>query len=166
MISDRQFYEIYSVFYNIDIDDLEYQDYMNQITSPSQNISKTCGYVFTKGTRKNQKCERKISDDKCYCTKHSECENKGQPNKKGFTKPSNTKTRGTIVKKMFDQDDQKKRTYIVKHRSCGFFWHPESRFVFNPDTKKVIGIYSEYEVHKLNEQDIKICNTYGFKIST
>ena len=158
MISDNNF-EIYSVFYNIDIDDLEYQDYMNQITSSS--ISKTCGYI----TKVPKKMWKKNSDDKCYCTKHSECEDKGQPNKKGL-RNHQSKTRGTIVKKMFDQDDQKKRTYIVKHRSCGFFWHPESRFVFNPDTKKVIGIYSEYEVHKLNEQDIKICNTYGFKIST
>ena len=60
----------------------------------------------------------------------------------------------------------KKSMYIVQHRSLGFFWHPESRFVFDKDTKRVTGVYSENDVHKLNEQDIKICKTYGFKIMT
>jgi hypothetical protein len=61
---------------------------------------------------------------------------------------------------------EKKSIYIVKHRNNDFFWHPESKFVFDKITKKVIGVYSDDKLMKLNNQDKMICKTYGFKLQS
>jgi len=172
-----QFFEIYSVYYNVEIDDIQYigkkwgsdtdddssdtdddtDDDSSNTDDDSSDEVKTCAYVFTKGPRKNQSCVGRV-DNKCYCSLHAGCEGTGQKMKKGHAIPTNCKTRGTIA------DEKGVSIYIVKHRSQDFFWHPASGFIFDKKTKRVISIYSENLISKLNEQDKKICKNYGFKV--
>jgi len=60
---------------------------------------------------------------------------------------------------------QRCKPIISKHKILSFYWHKESKFIFDPVSKKVIGIFDENKKQELNEQDRKICRQYGFKIS-
>ena len=80
------------------------------------------------------------------------------------TKPNETKSNDKSPSE--SKFIEKKSLYIVKHRNKDFFWHPESKFVFDKNTKKVIGVYSENKLMKLNDQDKMICKTYGFKLQS
>jgi len=154
--SIKSFFELFSVYYNVDVDDIEYIR-----KEWDREEVKTCAYVFTKGPRKNQSCIDRI-DHHHYCKLHAGCEGTGQKMKKSHAAPTNYKTRGTIA---HDKPvDKPPSIYIVKHRSRGFFWHPESGFIFDKKTRRVISIFSENSISKLNEQDKKICKNYGFKV--
>ena len=152
-----QFLELYSVYYDIDINDIEY---IKKAWDDSDKV-KTCAYIFTKGPRKNQLCIGDV-DDQCYCKLHTGCEKTGQKMKKGHATPTNCKIRGMVVKNKAIERDAS--IYIVKHKNHDFYWHRESGFVFDKKTKRVISIYSENTISKLNEQDKKICKNYGFKV--
>ena len=77
-----------------------------------------------------------------------------------------TDTKGfSTVEKIAKQDRAAPKHYIVKHSREDFYWHRESKFVFDKVTKKVIGIYYDGVIMNLNDQDSKICKTYGFKIN-
>jgi len=196
-----RFFELYSVFYGVDIADIA--DIQNEwdrdhvhvhdhdhdhvhdhdhdhdhddptLHSPDDDCEcdmtheeKKCSYIFTKGPRKNRQCDDNVVG-KCYCQQHTECEKTGQKRKKGLVTPTNNKTRGVIIKNKPAPREPPKNIpmYIVKHRSKDFYWHPESHFVFDKKTRHVTGIYSENELHILNEQDTKICKSYGFKVTS
>ena len=181
-----RFFELYSVFYGVDIADIQNEwnewdrdDHISDDPNPTLHSpnndcdhaiaheEKKCSYIFTKGPRKNHQCDDNVVG-KCYCQQHTECEKTGQKRKKGFGTPTNNKTRGVIIKNKPAAREPPKNIpmYIVKHRSKDFYWHPESHFVFDKKTRHVTGIYSENELHILNEQDTKICKSYGFKVTS
>ena len=149
------FLNMFAIYHNIDYNDIRNEwNVWNTFRSNSK-----CPYVFTKGTRKNTKCGQNTNGT-CYCIHHKQYENIGQKIKNNMTTPTNKQIRGTIK----NQEMDKKSIYIVKHRNKDFFWHPETRFVFDKTTKKVIGVYSDDKIMKLNDQDKMICKTYGFKL--
>jgi len=59
---------------------------------------------------------------------------------------------------------QRRNPVISKHKIFSFYWHKESKFIFDPASKKVIGIFDENKKQELNDHDRKICRQYGFKI--
>ena len=87
-------------------------------------------------------------------------------NKWNSKKAPNVSRKSTRTKPNESKSIEKKSIYIVKHRNNDFFWHPESKFVFDKITKKVIGVYSDDKLVKLNNQDKMICKTYGFKLQS
>ena len=171
--SIENFLNTFAVFHKISYDEIlrEWQIWRNNKVVESEKVSKketeyksfedtTCSYIFTKGPRKNKTCGNKIVNGCKYCKKHANCEECGQKIKKSMTNPTNVQLRGKI------KNEEKKPLYIIKHRTKDFFWHPESKFVFDKITRHVIGVYSDEKILSLNDQDRLICKSYGFKIQT
>ena len=65
----------------------------------------------------------------------------------------------TVVKKLSNVNT----TFAIRKNAHGNHEHPETTFVFDPKTKKVIGKQNENgKVDPLSEKDIDICNKYKF----
>jgi Fe2+ or Zn2+ uptake regulation protein len=79
---------------------------------------------------------------------------------KAETKPPKTKLlTPTVVKRLSNVNS----TVAIRKNAHGNHEHPETTFVFDPKTKKVIGKQNENgKVDPLTEEDIDICNKYKF----
>jgi len=76
-------------------------------------------------------------------------------------KPTKTKSpvTATVVKKLSNANS----TVAIRRNTHGNHEHPETSFVFDPKTKKVIGKQNENgEIDPLTEEDIDLCNKYKF----
>ena len=78
------------------------------------------------------------------------------------TEPKPAKTKlltPTVVKKLSGLNS----TIALRKNSHGNHEHPETSFVFDPKTKKVIGKQNDDgKIDPLSEEDIDICNKYKF----
>ena len=85
----------------------------------------------------------------------------GSTQVKTEAKPEKTKSpvTATVVKKLSNANS----TIALRKNAHGNHEHPETSFVFDPKTKKVIGKQNENSnIDPLTEEDIDICNKYKF----
>jgi Fe2+ or Zn2+ uptake regulation protein len=85
----------------------------------------------------------------------------GSTQVKTEAKPEKTKSpvTATVVKKLSNANS----TVAIRRNAHGNHEHPETSFVFDPKTKKVIGKQNENgKVDPLTEEDIDLCNKHKF----
>jgi len=57
----------------------------------------------------------------------------------------------------------KKRIVLKKLKSLDTLWHPKSRLVFKSiDDKRVVGIYVDGKLEKLNDECLRLCTEWNF----
>ena len=135
-----------------------------EVKTDLKNISSDggCPYVFSKGKNSGEVCNGKPKNGCQYCSKHSKFEGVGQsekkvtPSKKSISKTSNTKKKSP----------EPKSTDIIirKNPEINKFWDPKTELVFrSQDDRVVIGSYRDEKLNKLVNDDILLCEQYGFK---
>ena len=58
---------------------------------------------------------------------------------------------------------QPERRFALKKNEYGNYEHKDTGFVFDPQTKEVVGKQEKDKVINLKLSDIEVCNQYGFK---
>ncbi len=110
---------------------------------------RTCQYKFSKGNKMGQICGVGIKTESEFCSTHSK-------NKKT---PAKTETKTT-------------KKYAKLNTEINMLWDKDTGFVFDTtftsDNKTktdftVLCVYKNNKINPLSEDDIKYCNTHGFK---
>lgn len=125
-----------------------------------------CPYVFTKGKNSGQSCNAKLKDGLTYCSKHQKCEGIGQAEKKKTPKTKesiSSKAVGTTSKK--SSPEKRPIEKIIKlNNDINKLWHAETELVFkSKDERVVIASYRDDSLNPLTDDDIELCEKYGFK---
>jgi hypothetical protein len=125
-----------------------------------------CPYVFTKGKNSGQSCNAKLKDGLTYCSKHQKCEGIGQAEKKKTPKTKesiSSKAVGTTSKK--SSPEKRPIEKIIKlNNDINKLWHAETELVFkSKDERVVIASYRDGSLNPLTDDDIELCEKYGFK---
>lgn len=104
-----------------------------------------CIYMFTRGHKAGDRCDKKCRKNKKYCSQHRKYEDKN------------------IL-----LNDNPKQIIIKKNKKIDKYCHNETGMVFkSKDEKTVIGkLNEEDKVVSLTKEDILICKTWGFNFQT
>jgi len=128
----------------------------------SKEVEDGCPYVFIKGKNEGQTCNSKPKDGATYCSRHTKCEETGQKEKKKIPSAK------TVASKNEDKDkkkkDEKPKIVIRMNKDINKYWNPETKLVFkSKEERVVIGNYDNNTLNKLTDDDIAVCEKYGFK---
>ena len=119
-----------------------------------QTISNGCPYEFIKGESKGTICKSKPITGQTYCSRHKKHEGSIKKEKKITPIAKNTKD---------EKQNSPVKTTLVKHKTSGKIWHPETKFVFkSPKEIIVIGKILNDNVIDLTPDDLKICKQWKF----
>ena len=121
-----------------------------------------CPYVFIKGKNEGQTCNSKPKEGATYCSRHAKCEETGQKEKKKIPSAK------TVSSKNEDKDkkkkDEKPKIVIRMNKDINKYWNPETKLVFkSKEERVVIGNYDNDTLNKLTDDDVAVCEKYGFK---
>jgi len=128
----------------------------------------TCSYEFKKGNNRGMLCPAKVcSESTKFCRKHKEQEGK-ESGEKAEKKPAASKAKKGSDSKEKDTPAVKKLNdgkagYVMRRNKQGNYEHPETKFVFDKDTKEVYGRQGENGVDDLTAEDIEQCKKLNFK---
>ena len=130
--------------------------------SKTKDVEGGCPYVFIKGKNEGQLCNSKPKDGATYCSRHIKCEEEGQKEKKKIPSAK------TMSSKNEDKDKKKKeekpKIVIRMNKDINKYWNPETKLVFKSKEERiVIGNYDNDTLNKLTDDDIAICEKFGFK---
>ena len=121
-----------------------------------------CPYIYTRGDNKDTQCGGKTKEGLVYCSRHKKFEDVGQPEKKKMPQ-AKTMANKAGPKKTSPQSKQIDKT-LRMNKEINKFWHPESELIFkSKDERVVIGSYKNNKINKLSDDDIMLCEQYGFK---
>ena len=127
-----------------------------------KNVDGGCPYLFIKGKNEGNICGSKPKDGATYCSRHSKHEGVGQKEKKKI--PTAKKISEKAAPKEKSSPSQKPKMIIRINKDLDKYWNPESCLVFkSKDERVVIGSYRDEKFEKLNDEDILLCEKYGFK---
>lgn len=126
-----------------------------------------CPYVFSKGKNAGETCGSKSKEGGTYCSKHSKFEEIGQVEKKKTPKvKESSKSMSSKVTSSKKNSPEKKPTErIIKlNMDIDKFWNAETQLVFkSKDDRIVIASYRDGVLKELTDDDIILCEKYGFK---
>lgn len=130
--------------------------------SKSKDVEGCCPYVFIKGKNEGQTCNSKPKEGATYCSRHAKCEETGQKEKKKIPSAK------TVSSKNEDKDkkkkDEKPKIVIRMNKDINKYWNPETKLVFkSKEERVVVGNYDNDTLNKLTDDDIAVCEKYGFK---
>jgi hypothetical protein len=133
-----------------------------QSKAKSKDIEGGCPYVFIKGKNEGNICNSKPKDGATYCSRHAKCEETGQKEKKKIPSAK------TVASKNEDKDkkkkDEKPKIVIRMNKDINKYWNPETKLVFkSKEERVVIGNYDNDTLNKLTDDDIAVCEKFGFK---
>ena len=121
-----------------------------------------CPYIYTRGENKGEQCGGKTKEGVVYCSRHKKFEEVGQMEKKKMPQ-SKTISAKAGPKKTSPPKKQIDKT-LRMNKEINKFWHPESELIFkSKDERVVIGSYKNKTINKLSDDDIMLCEQYGFK---
>lgn len=128
----------------------------------SKEVEGGCPYVFIKGKNEGQTCNSKPKEGATYCSRHAKCEETGQKEKKKIPSAK------TVSSKNEDKDkkkkDEKPKIVIRMNKDINKYWNPETKLVFkSKEERVVIGNYDNNTLNKLTDDDVAVCEKYGFK---
>ena len=135
----------------------------NKSVKSSKSSEDGCVYLFVRGKNSGSQCGSKTTNGD-YCAKHKDKENVNQKSKKTLPKPksisSNVKSAPT------SPSLPKKISKVIReNKDIKRFWHPETQLVFKSrDERVVIGRLKDDVICDLDEDDVKLCESYGFKM--
>ena len=126
-----------------------------------------CPYVFSKGEKAGNICGSKPKNGNEYCSKHKKStENVDEKNvKKSDPKKSNSISEKSSVSKKKSPAIKKPLERIIKHnKDIDKYWNAETQLVFkSKDDRVVYASFREDELKELTDDDILLCEQYGFK---
>ena len=125
-----------------------------------------CCYVFIKGKNEGETCNLKPKDNGSYCSRHAKFEGTGQKDKKKIPTASGKKTISDKNKQVKEKTSisEKPKIIIRLNKDIDKYWNPETCLVFkSKDERIVISSYRDSKLEKLNDDDIVVCEKYGFK---
>ena len=132
------------------------------VNSSTSKNSDGCVYLFTRGKNSGSKCGVKTKTES-YCSKHEKFEDTKPKVKKTLPKAksisSNLKSAPTspALPKKIDK-------VLRENKDIKKFWHPDTQLVFKSrDERVVIGRLKDGKICELNDEDIKLCESYSFK---
>jgi hypothetical protein len=124
-----------------------------------------CPYIFTKGDKANMKCGIKPRSGNTYCSKHKKYEGSEPKVKKVL--PTSKTISNTIKPKQNVQKITPVNIVLRKNKTLDKLWHVDTCMVFNSSKDRtVIGKFKNNVLVNLNEEDIEVCKSRGFKISS
>lgn len=126
----------------------------------SEDSEGGCVYLFVRGKNSGSKCGAKTKSGD-YCSKHEKFENSTPKSKKSLPKAKPV----TTPKSSSSPVPKKINKVIRENKSINKFWHPETQLVFkSKDERVVIGRLKDDKICDLDEDDVKLCESYGFKM--
>ena len=121
-----------------------------------------CPYIYTRGENKGEQCCGKTKEGVVYCSRHKKFEEVGQMEKKKMPQAKTISAKAG-PKKTSPPKKQIDKT-LRMNKEINKFWHPESELIFkSKDERVVIGSYKNKIINKLSDDDIMLCEQYGFK---
>ena len=181
----EEFSKIISIKYDIDSEELENiwnsvsTDMKISIVIKNENVNKAkisspkkkveissdeCPYTFTRGDNKDTKCGSKTKSGCIYCSRHKKFEEIGQPEKETKKMPQSKTISGKAAPKKTSPPKKQIDKTLRLNKEIDKFWHPESELIFkSKDERIVIGSYKDGKINKLTNDDIMMCEQYGFK---
>ena len=128
-------------------------------TKKTEESQGGCTYLFVRGKNSGSKCGAKIKSGD-YCSKHEKFENSTPKSKKSLPK-----AKPVTTPKSTSPAPKKINKVIRENKSINKFWHPETQLVFkSKEERVVIGRLKDDKICDLDEEDIKLCESYGFKM--
>ena len=134
--------------------------------SSGGSVTSKCPYVFSKGEKQGEICGVKSKSECEYCSKHQKYEGVGQQlEKKKTPKAKNTIAEKSLPKK---KTPVKKSVELEKtfklNKDINKYWNFSTQLVIkSKDERVVIGSYRDDEIKKLTDDDIILCEKYGFE---
>jgi hypothetical protein len=133
--------------------------------SGSSNLS--CPYVFSKGENKGTICNSKPKSGCQYCSKHQKFEGVGQTEKKKLPKAKSISSASSVASSVGVKKSPSKKPVeriLRLNKDIDKFWDEDTQLVFKSrDERVVIGSYRDEKMNNLTEDDINLCQQYGFK---
>ena len=126
-----------------------------------------CPYIFAKGEKEGTICGSNPKSGCEYCSRHQKFEGVGQDIKKKTpkTKTSSIGDKATSSTKPKTSPSKKPLERIIKlNKDINKFWNAETQLVFkSKDERVVYASYRDDVLTELNDDDIILCEQYGFK---
>jgi len=123
-----------------------------------------CKYVFTRGATTGSTCNAKLKSGSEYCSRHVKYESEEQKIKEKKIVPVTTKTKEKETPSKPKKTASKPNITLRMNKDIKKFWNPETQLVFKAkDDRVVVASYRDEELSKLTEDDIMLCEQYGFK---
>ena len=126
-----------------------------------------CPYIFAKGEKEGTICGSNPKSGCEYCSRHQKFEGVGQDIKKKTpkTKTSSIGDKTTSSTKPKASPSKKPLERIIKlNKDINKFWNAETQLVFkSKDERVVYATYRDDVLTELNDDDIILCEQYGFK---
>ena len=112
------------------------------------NGTNNCSYVFIKGKNSGSSCSNATKNDNKYCTKHIKFDTEDKKDKK------------KIIPKLVDN----KKMVLMNLQDTPYWWNKDTGLIFiSSEDKTVIAKYSDGQINKLSEDDIKNCDKDNLK---
>ena len=122
----------------------------------------TCPYVYSKGQNTGEVCGSKPKSGCEYCSKHSKFEGLGQQEKKKMPKAKSISSE--TVKKSKSPSKKPLEKVIRLNKDIDRWWNTETQLVFKTrDERIVVASYRDEKINELTDDDILLCEQYGFK---
>ena len=133
-------------------------------SSKKSKIDGGCPYVFIKGKDEGNTCSSKPKDGCTYCSKHQKCEGTGQKDKKKVPAVDKKTISSSKTSKPKESSSEKPKIFIRLNKEINKYWFPETNLVFkSKDERVVCGSYIDSKINALTQEDIAVCEKYGFK---
>lgn len=128
--------------------------------STEQKEVSNCSYEFKKGKNIGSKCSAKAADGTLFCKKHSagQSEKTEAPAKRKKATPVEE-----IKTEVAKSIDEKKEKFVLRRNEHGNYEHPTTHFIFDKNTKEVIGKQVGDIVEQITAEDIETCRLNSFK---
>jgi len=121
-----------------------------------------CPYVYSKGQNAGEVCGSKPKSGCEYCSKHSKFEGVGQQEKKKMPKAKSISSE--TVKKSKSPSKKPLEKVIRLNKDIDRWWNTETQLVFKSrDERIVVASYRDEKINELTDDDILLCEQYGFK---
>ena len=129
----------------------------------TEKSTDTCPYVYSKGQNAGEVCGSKPKSGCEYCSKHAKFEGVGQQEKKKLPKAKSISSE-TVTKKSKSPDKKPLEKVIRLNKDIDKWWNTETQLIFKSrDERVVVGSYREEKINDLTDDDILLCEQYGFK---
>jgi len=134
------------------------------------NLNGSCPYVFSKGENKGNICGSKPKTGAEFCSKHQKFEGVGQTEKKKLPKAKSISSASSVAS--VASSVSKKKSPVKKpiekilrlNKEIDKFWDEDTQLVFKSrDERIVIGSYRDEKLNDLTDDDILLCQQFGFK---
>ena len=170
--SVREFIEAVVTKYQLTDEDIDPMFQLWLSTKPQKQSAKTvsvadssrqvsdgtgCPYIYTKGTKKETVCNVKSKDGSVFCSTHKKYEGQDPKERKVLPEP-----KGGVKKTPPPKDT--KRIFNM-HNILKKLVHADTGMVINSaEDRTVIGKVTGNKLVELAEEDIEVCQQWGFKV--